>query len=183
MAIYRLLQFSAFAPEDITEDALRVLNLADRQDPITDAAFGTKNPPHHYDIVRRWLGQKTLATAYNLVRRQLLPVGGNPTSPQSFENRGNRSGAKAVAAFERHRRLSGVLGLHSITSSAAGESERMRRLEVDHHLELRRLKDRHFCRIRALQNLSNVFPSLAVFVGLLSADAHGASVVLWERVE
>ena len=42
MAIYRLLQFSAFAPEDITEDALRVLNLADRQDPITDAAFGTK---------------------------------------------------------------------------------------------------------------------------------------------
>lgn len=46
MAIYRLLQFSAFAPEDITpmtqayEDALRVLNLADRQDPITELVAG-----------------------------------------------------------------------------------------------------------------------------------------------
>ena len=42
MAIYRLLKFSAFDPEMITsmtaayEDALRVLRLADRQDPITE---------------------------------------------------------------------------------------------------------------------------------------------------
>jgi hypothetical protein len=42
MAIYRLLKFSAFQPEEITsmtaayEDALRVLQLADRQDPITE---------------------------------------------------------------------------------------------------------------------------------------------------
>jgi hypothetical protein len=42
VAIYRLLQFSAFQPEEITcmttayEDALRVLRLADRQDPITE---------------------------------------------------------------------------------------------------------------------------------------------------
>jgi hypothetical protein len=41
MAIYRLLQNSAFAPEDIGrlvaayEDCLRILNLADRSDPIT----------------------------------------------------------------------------------------------------------------------------------------------------
>jgi hypothetical protein len=42
MAIYRLLKFSAFQPEEITcmtaayEDALRVLQLSDRQDPITE---------------------------------------------------------------------------------------------------------------------------------------------------
>jgi hypothetical protein len=42
MAIYRLLKFSAFQPEEITcmtaayENALRVLKLADRQDPITE---------------------------------------------------------------------------------------------------------------------------------------------------
>jgi hypothetical protein len=42
MAIYRLLKFSAFDPEEITcmtaayEDALRVLQLANRQDPITE---------------------------------------------------------------------------------------------------------------------------------------------------
>ena len=42
MAIYRLLKFSAFQPEEITcmtaayEDALRVLQLADRQDPLTE---------------------------------------------------------------------------------------------------------------------------------------------------
>ena len=41
MAIYRLLQNSAFAPEDITalvaayEDCLRILKLSDRSDPIT----------------------------------------------------------------------------------------------------------------------------------------------------
>jgi hypothetical protein len=41
-AIYRLLQFSAFEPEEITrmtaayEHALRALRLADRQDPITE---------------------------------------------------------------------------------------------------------------------------------------------------
>jgi hypothetical protein len=42
MAIYRLLQNSAFAPEDVSrmtaayEDALRTLGLANRTDPITD---------------------------------------------------------------------------------------------------------------------------------------------------
>jgi hypothetical protein len=42
MAIYRLLQNSAFAPEDITplvaayEDCLRVLKLSERSDPITE---------------------------------------------------------------------------------------------------------------------------------------------------
>lgn len=42
MGIYRLLQNSAFAPEDITplvaayEDCLRVLKLSDRSDPITE---------------------------------------------------------------------------------------------------------------------------------------------------
>ena len=42
MAIYRLLQNSAFAPEDITplvaayEDCLRILKLSDRSDPITE---------------------------------------------------------------------------------------------------------------------------------------------------
>jgi hypothetical protein len=42
MAIYRLLKFAAFDPEMIAsmtaayEDALRVLRLADRQDPITE---------------------------------------------------------------------------------------------------------------------------------------------------
>jgi hypothetical protein len=42
MAIYRLLKFAAFDPEDIScmttayEDALVVLRLADRQDPITE---------------------------------------------------------------------------------------------------------------------------------------------------
>ena len=41
MAIYRLLKFSAFQPDEITcmtaayEDALRVLQLADRPDPLT----------------------------------------------------------------------------------------------------------------------------------------------------
>ena len=42
MTIYRLLQNSAFAPEDIGrlvaayEDCLRILNVADRSDPITE---------------------------------------------------------------------------------------------------------------------------------------------------
>jgi hypothetical protein len=42
VAIYRLLQNSAFGPEDITplvaayEDCLRNLNLADRSDPISE---------------------------------------------------------------------------------------------------------------------------------------------------
>jgi hypothetical protein len=42
MAIYRLLQNSAFAPEDITplaaayEECLRTLKLSDRSDPITE---------------------------------------------------------------------------------------------------------------------------------------------------
>ena len=59
MAIYRLLKFSAFDPEEITcmtaayEDALRVLQLANRQDPITElvakkiievAQAGERNP-------------------------------------------------------------------------------------------------------------------------------------------
>ena len=42
MAIYRLLQNSAFAPEDIGrlaaayEDCLRILNVTDRTDPLTE---------------------------------------------------------------------------------------------------------------------------------------------------
>jgi hypothetical protein len=42
MALYRLLQHSAFAPEDIAplvaayEDSLRALKLSDRSDPITE---------------------------------------------------------------------------------------------------------------------------------------------------
>jgi len=42
MAIYRLLQNSAFVPEDISrlvaayEDCLRILNVADRSDPVTE---------------------------------------------------------------------------------------------------------------------------------------------------
>jgi hypothetical protein len=42
MAIYRLLQFSAFEPDQIAnmraayEDALTALDLSDRQDPITE---------------------------------------------------------------------------------------------------------------------------------------------------
>jgi hypothetical protein len=42
MAIYRLLQNSAFAPEDIGrlvdayEDCLRILNVTDRSDPLTE---------------------------------------------------------------------------------------------------------------------------------------------------
>ena len=42
MAIYRLLQHSAFGPEDIGlmatayEDCLRILNLTDRSDPLTE---------------------------------------------------------------------------------------------------------------------------------------------------
>jgi hypothetical protein len=59
MAIYRLLQSSAFEPEAITmmttayEEALRVLGLTDRQDPITEivatkiievAQQGERNP-------------------------------------------------------------------------------------------------------------------------------------------
>ena len=59
MAIYRLLKFSAFDPEEIAcmtaayEDALRVLQLANQQDPITElvakkiievAQAGERNP-------------------------------------------------------------------------------------------------------------------------------------------
>ena len=59
MAIYRLLKFSAFDPEEIAcmtaayEDALRVLQLANRQVPITElvakkiievAQAGERNP-------------------------------------------------------------------------------------------------------------------------------------------
>ena len=36
------------------------------------------------------------------------------------------------------------------------------RLEIDHKLELRRLQNRHFCRVRSFQNLSNVLTGLAV---------------------
>ena len=42
MAIYRLLQHSAFTPEDIAligaayEDCLRILNLTNRSDPLTE---------------------------------------------------------------------------------------------------------------------------------------------------
>jgi predicted nucleotidyltransferase len=59
MAIYRLLQQSAFGPEDIDvmvrayDECLRLLNLADRSDPLTEiiarkiieiAQTGVRNP-------------------------------------------------------------------------------------------------------------------------------------------
>ena len=42
------------------------------------------------------------------------------------------------------------------------KAERLHRLEIDHQLKLRRLQHRHFCRVRTFQNLSNLFPGLAV---------------------
>jgi hypothetical protein len=61
MAIYRLLQNSAFGPDEIRcmttayEDALRILGLADRTDPVTEiiakriieiAQTGVRDPLH-----------------------------------------------------------------------------------------------------------------------------------------
>jgi hypothetical protein len=71
MAIYRLLKFSAFQPEEITsmtaayEDALRVLQLADRQDPITElvakkiievAELGETDPVRIRELALKELG-------------------------------------------------------------------------------------------------------------------------------
>jgi hypothetical protein len=61
MAIYRLLQGTAFSPEDVSrmtaayEAALRLLQLTDRTDPVTEivakkiievARNGERDPPH-----------------------------------------------------------------------------------------------------------------------------------------
>src|SRR5262245_53408604 len=43
-----------------------------------------------------------------------------------------------------------------------GEAECVSGLEVDHQLKLCGLQNRHFARIRAFQNLSNVFSRLAI---------------------
>jgi hypothetical protein len=71
MAIYRLLKFSAFDPEEIRcmtaayEDALRVLQLANRQDPITElvakkiievAQLGERDPKRLCDNALTELG-------------------------------------------------------------------------------------------------------------------------------
>src|SRR5678816_2473607 len=42
------------------------------------------------------------------------------------------------------------------------QGERFGRLEIDHELELRRLENRHFCRFRSFQDLSNVLACLMV---------------------
>ena len=71
MAIYRLPKFSAFDPEEVTcmtaayEDALRVLQLANRQDPITElvakkiievAQLGERDPKRLCDKALTGLG-------------------------------------------------------------------------------------------------------------------------------
>ena len=71
MAIYRLLKFAAFEPEMIAsmtaayEDALRVLRLADRQDPITElvakkiievAQLGESDPVSIRELALKELG-------------------------------------------------------------------------------------------------------------------------------
>jgi len=74
MAIYRLLQFSAFEPDQIAcmraayEDALAALKLNDRQDPITElvakkiieaARAGERDPDRLCETVLRDLGTCT----------------------------------------------------------------------------------------------------------------------------
>ena len=43
-----------------------------------------------------------------------------------------------------------------------GQAESVGRFNVEHQFELGRLQDRHFCRFRTFQNLSNVLSRLAV---------------------
>ena len=47
-------------------------------------------------------------------------------------------------------------------SARNGQAEGVGRFNVDHQFELGWLQDRHFCRFRSFQNLSNVLPGLAV---------------------
>jgi hypothetical protein len=71
MAIYRLLQHSAFTPEDIVpigeayEDCLRILKLADRSDPLTEiiakaiiqiAQTGVRDPVQIRELALKQLG-------------------------------------------------------------------------------------------------------------------------------
>jgi hypothetical protein len=57
MTIYRLLEFSVFEPEAVTrlvtayEDALRILALADRQDPVR--RYGSSSEPGNSRFQRR----------------------------------------------------------------------------------------------------------------------------------
>ena len=72
MAIYRLLQHSAFTPEDIVpigaayEDCLRILKLADRSDPLTEiiaktiiqiAQTGVRDPVRLRDLAIEQIGR------------------------------------------------------------------------------------------------------------------------------
>ncbi len=71
MAIYRLLQHSAFTPEDIApigaayEDCLRVLKLTNRSDPLTEiiakaiiaiAQTGVRDPVQIRDLALKQIG-------------------------------------------------------------------------------------------------------------------------------
>jgi hypothetical protein len=71
MAIYRLLQHSAFMPEDIQpivaayEDCLRILKLANRSDPLTEiiakaifkiAQTGVRDPIQLRELALRQIG-------------------------------------------------------------------------------------------------------------------------------
>jgi len=71
MAIYRLLQHSAFTPEDIVpigaayEDCLRILKLTNRSDPLTEiiaktiiqiAQTGVRDPVHICELALEQLG-------------------------------------------------------------------------------------------------------------------------------
>ena len=71
MAIYRLLQHSAFTPEDIApigaayEDCLRVLKLTNRADPFTEiiakavfeiAQTGVRDPMHLREFALKQIG-------------------------------------------------------------------------------------------------------------------------------
>jgi hypothetical protein len=71
MAIYRLLQHSAFTPEDITaigaayEDCLRILKLTNRSDPLTEiiakaiiaiAQTGLRDPVQIRELALKQIG-------------------------------------------------------------------------------------------------------------------------------
>lgn len=71
MAIYRLLQHSAFTPEDIVrigaayEDCLRILKLTNRSDPFTEiiaktvfeiAQTGVRDPIHLRELALKQIG-------------------------------------------------------------------------------------------------------------------------------
>jgi hypothetical protein len=71
MAIYRLLQHSAFAPEDLApisaayEECLRILKLTNRSDPLTEiiakaiiqvAQTGVRDPIHLRELALKQIG-------------------------------------------------------------------------------------------------------------------------------